>query len=190
MSRVFPGFQDVRWLLASHSALYTSPMFVHTNLQNVGNPLPQQKNKNKKQKQKQQLELANWLKEQCKCEAVLRSEGTQKLGVVPLCHPVSTPCWHHVLLQKMGFTQNKENMAMVAPELHSWRKLSTKKVKLLYHVQLEKCLHGYEAVNTGLCLLFCWPSCIYFSRFYNICSLALKELKSVQFSSSSALSRV
>ena len=69
---------------------------------------------------KQQLELANWLKEQCKCEAVLRSEGNPKLGAGSLCVILSLlPCWHHVLLQKMGFTQNKENMAMVAPELHS-----------------------------------------------------------------------
>ena len=120
---------------------------------------------------------------------MLRSEGNPKLGVGSLCVILSLlPCWHHVLLQKMGFTQNKENMAMVAPELHSWRKLSTKKVKLLYHVQLEKCLHGYEAVNTGLCLLFCWPSCIYFSRFYNICShwlsRNLRVFSSVQFSRS------
>lgn len=129
-----------------------------------------------KKKKKKKLELANWLKEQCRCEVVLCSERNPKLSVGSLYVILSLlPCWHHVLLQKISFTQNKENMAMVAPKLHSWRKLSTKKVKLLYHVLLEKCLREYEAVNTELYLLFFWPSCIYFSRFQNICSRCLSR---------------
>ena len=57
MSRVFPGFQDVRWLLESHkgASLYV-PMFVQTNLQNV------ETHYHSKKKKKKKLELANWLK--------------------------------------------------------------------------------------------------------------------------------
>lgn len=123
------------------------------------------------EKKKKKLELANWLKEQCRCEVVLCSEGNQKLSVGSLYVILSLlPCWHHVLLQKMGFTQIKRPWPRW---LHSYilrETLSTKRVKLLYHVHLEKCLHEYKAVNTGLCLLYYWPSCIYFSSFQNICS--------------------
>lgn len=113
MSKVFPGFQDVRWLLASHKGAFLYvPMFVQTNLQNVETYYHSGGKKKK-------LQLANWLKEQHRSEVVLCSEGNQKLSVGSLYVILSLlPCWHHVLLQKMGFTQNKENMATVAPQLH------------------------------------------------------------------------
>lgn len=159
MSKVFPGFQDVRWLLASHKGAFLYvPMFVQTNLQNVETYYHSGGKKKK-------LQLANWLKEQRRSEVVLCSEGNQKLSVGSmsscLYFPVGIMCFY----KRWGLPKIKRTWPRW---LHSYilrETLSTKKVKLLYHVHLEKCFHEYEAVNTGLCLLFYWPSCIYFSSF-------------------------
>lgn len=90
---------------------------------------------------KKKLQLANWLKEQHRSEVVLCSEGNQKLSVGSLYVILSLlPCWHHVLLQKMGFTQNKENMATVAPQLHPQRNTFYKKSKVALSCPLRKML--------------------------------------------------